>query len=57
MTAGSFKITAVELDTRARVPDIEIEEFQKHSEDAKKNCPVSRALSSVEITLSAALET
>jgi osmotically inducible protein OsmC len=57
MTAGSFKITAVELDLRARVPEIGREEFRKYAEEAKETCPVSEALQGVDITLKSALET
>ena len=52
-----FAITRIELDTRARVPGIEDEEFQRHAEAAKKGCPVSQALAAVEsIELNATLE-
>jgi lipoyl-dependent peroxiredoxin len=52
-----FAITRIELDTRARVPGIEDEEFQRLAEGAKKGCPVSQALAAVEsIELNATLE-
>ena len=52
-----FAITRIELDTRARVPGIEDDEFQRLAEDAKKGCPVSQALAAVEsIELNATLE-
>lgn len=52
-----FAITRIELDTRARVPGIEDEEFQRLAEAAKKGCPVSQALAAVEsIELNATLE-
>ena len=52
-----FAITRLELDTRARVPGIEDEEFQRHAEAATKGCPVSQALAAVEsIELNATLE-
>ena len=41
-------ITRIELDTRARVPGVDTEEFQRIAEGAKKGCPVSRALAAVE---------
>ena len=50
-----FKITMVELSTEARVPDIDNDKFQTLAEDAKKNCPVSQALTGVEIKLKAKL--
>jgi len=52
-----FAITRIELDTRARVPGIEDDEFQRLAEDAKKGCPVSQALAAVQsIELNATLE-
>ena len=50
-------ITKVELLTEAEVPDIDEETFREHAEGAKKNCPVSKALAGVEITLQAQLTT
>ena len=43
-----FAITRVELDTRARVPSIEDDEFQRIAEAAKEGCPVSKALGGVD---------
>jgi osmotically inducible protein OsmC len=37
------------------VPGIDEAAFQQQAEGAKKNCPVSKALASVEITLNARL--
>jgi osmotically inducible protein OsmC len=37
------------------VPDIDAETFTKKAEEAKRNCPVSKALQAVEITLTARL--
>jgi osmotically inducible protein OsmC len=52
-----FKITRIVLNTRARVPGIDEEEFQKHAEAAKEGCPVSQALGAVEtIDLEAQLQ-
>ncbi len=42
-----FAITRIELETRARVPGVDDEEFQRVAEGAKKGCPVSQALASV----------
>lgn len=52
---GGFAISKIELDTEARVPGIEAAAFQEQAEGAKKNCPVSKALAGVEITLTATL--
>ena len=43
-----FAITRIVLDTRARVPGIEEEDFQRLAEAAKAGCPVSQALGAVE---------
>jgi osmotically inducible protein OsmC len=48
-------ITGVHLTTRAAVSGLTDEEFQTFAEDAKKNCPVSQALTGTTITLDAAL--
>jgi osmotically inducible protein OsmC len=48
-------ITLIELDTTAEVPGINEKAFQEQAEAAKQNCPVSKALASVEIRLSARL--
>jgi osmotically inducible protein OsmC len=42
-----FGITRIELDTRARVPGVDEQEFQRAAEGAKKGCPVSQALAAV----------
>ena len=53
---GGFGITRIELDTRARVPGIGEEEFQRLAEAAKDGCPVSQALGAVDsIEVKAAL--
>ncbi len=48
-------ITKIELHTEAEVPGLGEERFQELAEGAKKNCPVSKALAGVEITLQAEL--
>jgi osmotically inducible protein OsmC len=52
---GGFVIPKIELTTRATIPGITAEHFAALAEDVKVNCPVSKALASVEITLDAAL--
>ena len=52
---GKNRITKIHLDTEATVPGISNEQFQQIAEMVKENCPVSVALSSVPITLSARL--
>ncbi len=44
-------ITRIELDTTAEVPGLAEAAFQEYALNAKKNCPVSKALASVEIVL------
>jgi lipoyl-dependent peroxiredoxin len=51
---AGFSITGIKLMTKARVKDIEMEEFAKFASGAKQNCPVSRALA-VDIQLEAHL--
>ena len=55
LNAESLEIDHVELTTEARVPDIDAETFHEFANGAKENCPVSKALAGVEITLSATL--
>ena len=43
-----FGITRIELDTRARVPGVSEDEFQRAAEAAKEGCPVSKALGGVD---------
>jgi len=50
-----FGITRIELETEGDVPGISEEEFQRLGEEAKKGCPVSRALAAVPIELKARL--
>jgi osmotically inducible protein OsmC len=45
---GAFAIKRIELRTRASVPGIDDDEFQKHAQAAKEGCPVSQALAAVE---------
>jgi lipoyl-dependent peroxiredoxin len=53
---AGWSIVAIALDTRGTVPGLSAEQFQTLAEDAKKNCPISRALASVpSITLTAKL--
>ena len=55
--AGGFAINRIDLTTRARVPGIDADEFQRIGEQAKAGCPVSKALGGVgEINLDATLE-
>ena len=48
-------ITGSHLLVSAKVPGIADAEFQRLAEDAKANCPVSKALAGIPITLEASL--
>ena len=52
---GGWKITAVHLALKAKVPGIDAGRFQALAEEAKANCPVSKLLNAA-ITLEAVLE-
>jgi osmotically inducible protein OsmC len=48
-------ITGIHLTTTATVPGITAEQFAEFADDAKRNCPVSAALTGTTITLDATL--
>lgn len=50
-----FKITTIELRTRARVSGMDEAAFQEAAQAAKTGCPVSQALAGVDIKLDATL--
>ncbi len=52
---NGFSITRVHLTTQASVPGLEQAQFEEIANEAKANCPVSKALAGVEITLDATL--
>jgi osmotically inducible protein OsmC len=52
---GGFRISRIDLVTTADVPGISEDDFQQAAQGAKEGCPVSQALSAVEITLNATL--
>ena len=52
---AGFAITRIELTTRASVPGISDDEFQKIAEATKSGCPVSKALTGSKIDLNATL--
>lgn len=53
---SGFAITKIELDTTGDVPGIDAATFDKFASDAKKGCPVSKALAATEIHLNAKLK-
>jgi osmotically inducible protein OsmC len=50
-----FSITRSDLSTEVSVEGLDDEEFQKHADEAKRTCPVSRALGAIEVGLEAKL--
>jgi lipoyl-dependent peroxiredoxin len=48
-------IAKIELSSEAEVPGLDAEKLQEYAAAAKANCPVSKALASVDIQLSAVL--
>ena len=50
-----FAITAVHLDLQARIPGIEVAQFEEIAEKAKVGCPVSKLLNA-DITLEKSLD-
>lgn len=54
--AGAPKVTRSALEVRGKVPGIDQATFERVAEDAKRNCPVSKALQgNVDITMEAKL--
>jgi lipoyl-dependent peroxiredoxin len=54
--AGGFRLTGIALTVRGEVEGLDADGFHAAAEKAKAGCPVSKALTGVEITLDAALE-
>lgn len=55
LDGGAGAITTIKLTTKGEVPNIDEDKFQKIAEAAKNGCPVSKALSGVDIQLDATL--
>lgn len=53
---GGFRLTAIALKVRGEVEGLDETGFVAAAEKAKAGCPVSKALTGVEITLDASLE-
>ena len=54
--AGGFRLTGIVLTVRGEVEGLDEEAFAKAAQAAKETCPISKALTGVEIILDAALE-
>jgi osmotically inducible protein OsmC len=52
---AGFAITSIDLHTKVKAGGVSKEQFLAVAEDAKKNCPVSKALAAVPIRLEAEL--
>ena len=52
---GGFSIKSSNLSTEVMVSGLGEDEFQKHAEEAKRGCPVSRALGAIDVGLEARL--
>src|SRR5919199_1444480 len=54
--AGGFRLTGIVLTVRGEVEGLDAAGFEKAAQEAKAGCPVSKALTGVDISLDAALE-
>ena len=54
--AGGFRLTGIKLTVRGEVDGLDADQFARAAEEAKASCPVSKALTGVDITLDAQLE-
>ena len=54
-TDDGFTITRIKMQVDAQVPNISEDDFNKHAEEAKNGCPVSRALTGVTFEMQATL--
>jgi osmotically inducible protein OsmC len=52
---GGFQLTGIKLTVRGEVDGLDADGFEKAAQAAKVGCPVSKALTGVDITLDAAL--
>ena len=48
---AGWSIPAIQIETNVKAPGLDAAKFQELAEDAKANCPVSKALAGVPITL------
>ena len=53
--AGGFQLTGIALKVVGEVEGLDAAGFEKAAQDAKAGCPISKALTGVEITLDASL--
>jgi len=50
-----FKVTRIQLQTEAKIPNIDDKTFQEQAQRAKTGCPISQALAATPIELEARL--
>jgi lipoyl-dependent peroxiredoxin len=53
---GGFRLTGINLTVRGKVDGLDADGFAKAADSAKATCPVSKALTGVDISLDAALD-
>ncbi len=53
--AGGFRLTGIKLTVRGEVEGLDDAQFAKVAQDAKVGCPVSKALTGVDVSLDAQL--
>ena len=54
--AGGFRLTGIKLTVRGEVEGLDADQFAQAAAEAKVGCPVSKALTGVDISLDAELE-
>jgi osmotically inducible protein OsmC len=54
--AGGFRLTGIALEVRGEVEGLDAAGFEAATQQAKQTCPVSKALTGVQITLDASLD-
>ncbi|MDR3478630.1 MAG: OsmC family peroxiredoxin [Gammaproteobacteria bacterium] len=55
MDANGISVSEIDLETEAKVPGMNSDEFTKTAETAKTICPISKALSALKINFKAVL--
>ena len=54
--AGGFRLTGIQLKVTGEVSGVDADTFARTAQAAKETCPVSKALTGVEITLDARMD-
>lgn len=53
---GGFRLTGIKLTVRGEVDGLDAAQFEEAAQAAKSSCPISKALTGVDITLEATLQ-